>query len=274
MEIDTTEYYFHYCGADALLSILENKEFWITKLGFMNDASEGSYVHDLASEYLTDHASTLSADQSIKLTSIARRIGRKIWNQNAYILSFSMEGDSLSQWRAYTPLGGYSIGVHKDVVKKYCCENDEVSIVECSYDHRLHKQHVQETICKLLQENNWMDDQEGSSNTESEIRDYIRDVSTKFKHGSFEEEREIRIVVRKGLDSRKVRASNNRIVPFVKMDAAELLCPNESEYPIVIRFSPGQMIGDLREELYWWLLQLGFKKPELLESCSPYVISK
>lgn len=273
MKNDFSEYLYHYCSAEALLGILGNKEFWISKLGFMNDASEGNYCHELGHSYLIEKIKNTQTQERDKLREIATAIRRILWSQNSYILSFSEDGDSLSQWRAYAPNGGYSLGIHRDNIESFCEKSEDNEFVECTYEETEHQRLISSSIDETLDKHDWTDGMKGASDAVSEIRDSLREFSVRFKHNSFAEELEHRVVASVAYKKMDMRAQqHSRLVPFTKLDATKMLCPLLKTHPIHIRFSPGMKTHPVGNELYWWLLTKGYYAPVIDESVSPYSI--
>ncbi len=109
---DPPEIIYHYTNAEGLVGIISSGALWATDLRFVNDATE------------LDHAlgSMLSAvgrardkfsrpAQLMLLDRLAAVIALKEGFPSVHSISFSADGDLLSQWRAYGGSGsGYAIG--------------------------------------------------------------------------------------------------------------------------------------------------------------------
>ena len=123
---------YQYTDLNALMSIHQNREVWVSDAGFMNDPLEGTWIHRAAVEATDRHfidspvypsckkmisfmasddaaTSFVSTDQlngDLAELYIRSEFGR------AYIGSFTANGDLLSQWRGYGDGGaGVSIGL-------------------------------------------------------------------------------------------------------------------------------------------------------------------
>ena len=102
---------FHYTRADGLRGILEEKKLWLTNAAYVNDEQELTYPVLIARAVVRSFLERESKDRRRELlaaidASLESHSLYKVW----YIGSFTKEGNSLSQWRAYCSTGGYSIG--------------------------------------------------------------------------------------------------------------------------------------------------------------------
>lgn len=104
---------YHYTSKTGLMGIINSKNIWMTNIQYFNDHQEYKYgINKFTSKLIESRI--LSND-----------IANKFCNQlnglesapliNPYVCSFSERGDLLSQWRGYCPAtGGYSIGFKFD----------------------------------------------------------------------------------------------------------------------------------------------------------------
>lgn len=115
----------YYCNLSTFKSIIENREFWLSDIHFMNDSSEESLFLDALSYVMSKMLDKISnstrehinANNDIKtlFTNI-----KHLYENVAYICCFSDEmNDDLSQWRGYADDGnGMCIGFHKEQLSK------------------------------------------------------------------------------------------------------------------------------------------------------------
>ena len=100
---------YHYTSANAMNSIIQNSNFWLTKSNFMNDMSEIIYARDLFFERLA--CSKLSEDEKARISkSFKDNIERGLFD-DMYVLCFSSNPDSLPLWCYYGKNDGYNIGI-------------------------------------------------------------------------------------------------------------------------------------------------------------------
>lgn len=106
---------YHYSDANALRSIIENKELWLTGHEYMNDAQEFDDGFNLLKEKIYEYfdSANVASDGRIMIEHIISRLDSTL----AFSCSFSKEPDLLSQWRSYCPDdGGFSIGFDQDLL--------------------------------------------------------------------------------------------------------------------------------------------------------------
>lgn len=101
---------YHYCDANALLSILEHKKLRFTHAAFVNDTSEIHHGLKICKQVLQERLGIKPLDQIVRHT-IEYLNRNELWQY--YLCCFSESRDKLSQWRAYAGNGsGFAIGFH------------------------------------------------------------------------------------------------------------------------------------------------------------------
>lgn len=90
---------YHYTTTESLISIIENKELWLTNRSFLNDINENK------------HYEILLKNQNINPSN-------ELQKEDQYILSLSIEGDLSNQWQYYGK-GGYCIVFDREQLIKY-----------------------------------------------------------------------------------------------------------------------------------------------------------
>lgn len=109
---DTPEL-FHYTSADGFAGILHDCSIWMTNAAYLNDEQELTYPVRLARaivQSFSDHDP--DARRREFLGAINRSLDSHILYKSWFITSFTLEGNSVSQWRAYCQNGGYSVGMN------------------------------------------------------------------------------------------------------------------------------------------------------------------
>ena len=108
---------WHYTSYEGFLGILESKQIWASEIRHLNDASEFEHGRDIVKIEVERLASL--QDDTFLTGKLATDLIRKDLSDgflssgkvNLYVISFSENGDQLSQWRGYTPTSrGVSIG--------------------------------------------------------------------------------------------------------------------------------------------------------------------
>lgn len=96
----------HYTSIDTFISILESTNIWATNLKNMNDPNEGALGLDKLRNLLRQHYDSY--------------LGNSTPDLDCFSVSFSLEDDVLSQWRAYANDGtGVSIGFVIDMLDRF-----------------------------------------------------------------------------------------------------------------------------------------------------------
>jgi hypothetical protein len=102
---------YHYTSSEAFAQIIQKREMWATNAAYLNDVGELSYPMRLAKAVI-DEVAAAEDNARIRefISGIASDLEEHAIYKAWYITSLSTRGNLLSQWRAYCPRGGYSIG--------------------------------------------------------------------------------------------------------------------------------------------------------------------
>lgn len=114
----------YYCSLSTFKSIIENREFWLSDIHFMNDSSEESLFLDALTDVMKKMREKLSnstkayLDKNSFIDSFFTNIKYNYKNM-IYICCFTDgKNDDLSQWRGYASDGtGLCIGFKKNSIK-------------------------------------------------------------------------------------------------------------------------------------------------------------
>lgn len=228
--------YGHYTTANALISIILNEQLWATNIKFLNDEQEFLHAIVLAKEVIkssTEKADKFKANRSA-YDDFTKEVTKALDNLDTYhaesifTCSFSEEKDLLSQWRGYCPNNqGYCIhfdlaGLLKAAKEKFTsCE-----IFPCVYDNTEKKKRISAALNDHWKKFITLTD---SKKREQEIRVLayeIERLASYFKHPSFAEEKEHRLVIRLAWDIEehaRFRAGPMSIIPFLEVPAPKAL---------------------------------------------------
>jgi Protein of unknown function (DUF2971) len=105
------EYLYHYTSPHGLIGMAKSKEIWATHVAHLNDTKEMLHAADLAKALIERRITLMAnADPMLPLLKMMmERAGSAM--KRIYIVSFTLQRDLLSQWRAYCPpAGGYAVG--------------------------------------------------------------------------------------------------------------------------------------------------------------------
>lgn len=210
---------YHYTDAAAVQSILMYNKMRLTDMRYLNDSQELRYGANLV---LTDikegrakhRLSVDYAEQAHEhvLQKFSSLIDAEFNGHPSYSLSFSEEGDLLSQWRAY---GAYAIEIDS--------ENWGQHLTRCHYGLDKAREVTFAPIVDAMRSvGRDIRDLAGRvelRGTEGYM-DLIKMVAT-FKHPGFKEEKEWRLLLDdRALEARdtKYRARGDMLVPYIEVD--------------------------------------------------------
>ena len=98
---------YHYTTQEGLLGIVSSKEIWATHTQYLNDTREFHHALEILQQETTDQP--VLRDEWYQIISGA----------NVCVCSFSEDGDSLSQWRAYGGrASGFAIGFSGEYLRR------------------------------------------------------------------------------------------------------------------------------------------------------------
>src|SRR4051812_1721719 len=99
---------YHYTDQNGLLGIVKHKKIWATHHQYLNDTQEYLHAKGLVRDEIEGRLKAANADSRPLLETLCSTLdGKGNEDVNLYVASFSEDGDSLAQWRAY---GGPTAG--------------------------------------------------------------------------------------------------------------------------------------------------------------------
>lgn len=206
---------FHYTSMQGLLGIFGDRDnskknvkyyLWATNIFYLNDAAEFIYAINLTKEILNNlNNSNVKQKINSRLQSIEE------WTKSIYIISFSKNGDLLSQWRGYCPSGnGYSIGFTSEQIER-SRRDTGFSLVECIYEKDEQKRLIRGLINETLKESNSPD---------YFNQEFVQYIAPILKDPSFKQEEEWRLISGpKPYDRHvKYRKGRSMIIPYINFE--------------------------------------------------------
>src|SRR5260370_31122048 len=238
---------YHYTTLGGLLGIIKCRCLWTTNIFYLNDSTEFNYALELARGNLRERFGgptvdnqhyQFYADALLALDGLAHSVPEAF---SLHVGSFSANGDSLSQWRAYTHNGiGFSLGFDETYLQSLA-KRQKYDLVECAYDEIEHKR----AISALIDE---------SASTEDDLNLFheLRRLSPRVKHAKFEEEKEWRIVSEDmGHGKPAFRAGKSMLIPYseFKLDGEDgilriaEICVGLTPHPQLAKASVTELIN-------------------------------
>jgi len=232
---------YHYTSTKGIKGILESKKVWATNVRYLNDSKEFYLVFEYALREAQKRIKTASGMEKSCYEFFLELMdsphgwsSERSWirgfdnSHQLFTCSFSERGDLLSQWRAYCPTGGYSIGFETSSITEVIeREKPKYELYPCVYKEDVQKEIIKEYFDSGIAS---VSGQLGNNNKDEMIKAYGSDLQFKlveiapiFKHHSFEEEREWRLVY---------DAKFGRVEKFKFRDDGALLKPYV-EFPLL-----------------------------------------
>lgn len=224
--------YGNYTDSNALISILSSGKLWATNIKFLNDEQEFVHALGLVKEILNNSRKKTKVNHGNlhQYRSFIDQVMNslddldELHSEDIFTCSFSEEKDLLSQWRGYCRgVHGYCIHFDLDMLLAAVSEKFLMSeIHSCVYDDEKKRK-------KILGDLNlhWKNyaKLKSADDKEKEIFELKYKISTHashFKHSSFSEEKEHRLVIRESwvVDAPiKFRTGPMSIIPYLEIPA-------------------------------------------------------
>jgi hypothetical protein len=185
---------YHYCSAETLRAILESKCIRFTDINMLNDAYEGRWGYSAFEEAATRIINRTGVPESVPempkafFDSVDKVLSKIQVIAHPFISCFSVDGDSLEQWRSYADDGrGFAIGFHASMLQQL-----PVSTLSIEYDREAQ---IKEMMLALLAI--YMRKNPGTENVHGTFFEDCVLTATylvAFKHSAFRHEQEIRCI--------------------------------------------------------------------------------
>lgn len=211
---------YHYTSADGLIGMLSSNSLWASQIRFMNDKSEWDEAWRVARELLQRRQRSNGHSARLAEMLLAFSAGDEM--VRSFAVSFSENGDLLSQWRGYCPAGGYSIGLDSNSLVDAAGRHG-FHLYKCVYDIEAKRALLNELFDQLdeaTQSQQWPLDDGPRRETLEVFYRRIRDCAAFFKNSGFSEEAEWRLVgnVSAGNSLSRWRARGAAIVPYAVLE--------------------------------------------------------
>lgn len=187
---------YHYTSSAGLLGILETKKIWATKIHYLNDSSELSlglkYIRQEINSQKEGENSTRRVQELDELLDVLLALE----GINIGVVSFTANGDQLSQWRGYSKIGnGYSLGFDGEKVNDQVLGKEGYLFIPCIYNEEDHKLLAKELVdYGRVVGHSQRDKAESSPFHAMEFKRAVLLVASMIKSKAFKEEEEWRLV--------------------------------------------------------------------------------
>ncbi len=103
---------YHYTDAYGLLGMLTTDQLWATASLALNDTSEVEYGEQLIKKLWADAEKSRIPETCVEFTDLALDFKFKEFAADGlFVISASLDGDLLSQWRNYAGNDGFAVGI-------------------------------------------------------------------------------------------------------------------------------------------------------------------
>jgi len=222
---------YHYTSIEGFKGIIDDKEIRATAADYLlNDPTEITIAKTIALEILREREKDFKGKEELYDSCKKSVENSDSSKEFQCICSFSEEGDLLSQWRAYCPKGGVSIGFS---VPKIGGNNQHLYTKEGSYHNRyyVHENYIYKCIYDPQEQRQRMKDlfdfvlkrTEDVRILKTFFWNMIRTFSYSFKHESFKEEKEWRLCCFTWSDDNQIkyRVKDSMLIPYLPFLAVE-----------------------------------------------------
>jgi hypothetical protein len=209
---------YHYTNTYGFLGILADpSSIWASSAYHLNDAKDFRYAVTLIQDRLRERLIKERGPWNEFYGEVQRVMSSITQEFQAYVASFSEDGDLLSQWLTYSGSGnGYAVGFlasHLGAAKQ-----NGFMLVPCIYNEK-EKIELADAVINVLCEQ-LQSEQEGTGPNYFPFRKVLVAVAA-IKHAGFEREAEWRLVKTLGVgsgSSRGVlfRSGRNGVVPYLE----------------------------------------------------------
>lgn len=220
----------HYTSQPGLIGIIRSELIWATNIKFLNDEHEFQDALNLIEEIITKARITPDHHDYEVYKTFIDRINKKLktldnfTTESIFTFSLSQETDLLSQWRGYCAQNnGYCIVFDLDkLFEKIQTAFESVHLVQCVYERENKEKKLRELLNKYWAKYLPLKDDKKKRTTIESFADEAMLLASHFKHPSFSEEKEKRIVVFSENvpdGDHKFREGRFSIIPYIELPA-------------------------------------------------------
>jgi len=270
---------YHYCSVDSFKNIIESKQIWLCDSRSLNDYRENTWIlnhiRNVQKELESDWSTLKPVLDNFDLNSPI-----------PFISAFSINGDLLSQWRAYAADGqGVAMGIDPSALGipfalPMTSDQSEltIGISPVVYDQDFQRQVVYDTLVNAIELLKSAEREPGNIHIGAAI--HLRQMAFVFKNDAFKEECEWRIIhtpfvlekkengltqVLGGNSPIHFRTRGSILIPYF---THSLVRENESHTLVEVVLGPKCPVDPLTMKIF--LSNTGFPRVEVTSSNASY----
>lgn len=224
-----TEVLYHYTSLKALTEIVASGCLYATDIRFFSDAAEMKHAADILRIYIAQRIESQTSHSKL-LSQLQEWVSERLTGGHMqFVVSFTANGNLLSQWLSYCPHGkGVSIGFCPEVVSQIATAQG-FRVGRCVYDNGIQRSLVEniltqiEHLAEIRGENTDPTKRHPSQSFHDvfeEVEEDLLRIAALLKHGKFDEEQEWRAVspITKNYVQApiKYREGRSMLIPFIE----------------------------------------------------------
>jgi hypothetical protein len=220
---------YHYTTPAGLVGIATTRSFWASDIRVLNDASEFTFAVDSFTDALNSRRQQVVDVGGDALWSEWQRVLGMSQEARAYIVSFCEDGDLLSQWRAYGGTTGFAVAFNNERTNALTNSlPDKGGVFRCCYERAEQHEIIAYSLTHLL--TRFTQATQALPNHRDEVvynfgRHFLGQLlitAAIFKHPSFAEEKEWRLILRAAqpkwpASDLQFRAVGSRLMPYLEL---------------------------------------------------------
>lgn len=268
---------YHYTNLEGAKGIISNKTFWASHIKFMNDSKEYSHGLEVCETIVQ------KLIQELPIGNLKRTYLEEVFtiledqDTDIFVVSFCESEDLLSQWRGYSRSPhGISIGFNFAALFDVSFHLSEENFFprKVIYDQKLQERIIRRIINVAL--NSVELSGIHPDYPPKEVARTIGYFLPLFKHSSFSEEKEWRIIVTNSKSmpyqhELKFRARNNIILPYIELLTHNKLPQNNNQLPInQLVIGPSGTNEFTARSINYYLKNVGYPDVPIKLSRIPY----
>ena len=224
-----TEVLYHYTSLGALTKIVESGCLYASDINFFSDAAEMKHAAEILRIYISQRIEAESSNAKL-LTQFREWVSERIAGGHMqFVISFTANGNLLSQWRSYCPHGrGVSIGIRPEVLCR-AAGTQGFRVGKCIYDNNTQRDIAEAIITEVvnLAESRGENSDPSKRHPSQSFHDVFEEleadllrIAALLKHGKFNEEQEWRavslIITNYVKTPIKYREGRTMLIPYIE----------------------------------------------------------
>ncbi|MFI0844986.1 DUF2971 domain-containing protein [Mesorhizobium sp. IMUNJ 23232] len=229
----------HYTDEDGVFGICDEKSLIAANPCYNSLSEEFLYYSCMIISSIRE-CSEFTDSEKIRAEAWVRRFLLERFPMNVFVVSFCLVPDTLSGWRTYAPVDGYSLGFNLQALKKLVNEKDSFS-GRVYYDYRVQGEKILDKVKKVLP---FVADAEVESGSEADMlierRLYmpISKLIGFLKNPRLSDENEFRLVFLSPHLTKYTRRRDGIVNPYTKISLEPYLLKTSSRIFDTVHIGP------------------------------------